>query len=363
MQIPSGNMVLLCGNGSSRKPVAPMATSNIEMSFQTRLSGEYKMTKSATAATTTVSTTSSASDEAMDILREANGLYEKAPPASEERPSLHLLTPPPPPAVSEVKELPEPPRPTVVVHVCDCGATCADVAWCHELEMCKTCAALLVRKAEQKMWFCACGNRKLDKDYDLCVPCHKALLKEQAAERAAAEAAKLVCPKCGGKKDEAYHKMCRSCFTASRPVPAPRPQQARKVNGREVPKYKVDPRVQAKANARAKLGQELLAAHRAGTLDKSFTGAKATMDKADNAMVCIAYNGESYTLVDPAKVKAIAERKAEAAKAAQTAQAEAARKAAEARKAAAELAKANKSNEPKKGKKDKSGGKGKNKGK
>jgi len=320
------------------------------------------MTKSATATATVSPTTSAPADEAMDVLREANGLCEEVPPASEERPSLHLVTLPPP-AVTEVE--PEvAPDVAPLSHVCpECNARVADLpsVWSLKHGMCNRCAMPMLRKEEdaarKAAKTCACGNWKRE-DLPLCRDCHE---KAQAETRKAA----VTCPKCGGEK-ERHHRVCPSCYRASlpqRPAPAARTQQVRKgSNGRPVPEYKVDAAMQAKSAARAKLGQQLLVALRAGTLNENFPGAKATKDEADSAQVCLSYNGESYTLIDQDKVKAIAERKAEAAKAAQAAQAEAARKAAEARKAAAELAKANKSGEPKKGKKDKSGekaGKGK----
>ncbi len=318
-----------------------------------------KFASSASIAVSPASTTTTPAyemNESLALMYEAMVGSEEAPPASEERPSLHLVTPPP--AVIEVE--PETaPDVAPLAHTCpECNAQVANLpsVWSLKHEKCNRCAYDLICKDEKAERIaartCACGNWKHE-DLPLCRDCYEKAKADREEARKAAEANRLICPKCGEKKDEAYHKVCRSCFTASRPTPAPRPQ-VRKSTRPGTPEYTVSPAVRAKTAARAKLAQELLASLRAGTLEKSFPGAKVTSDTDLSSMLCIAYQGDSYTIKDPCKVSAIAEAKVEAARKAAIDAAEKAHKAAAERKAAAEKAKLNKSNEPKKGKKDKS---------
>ena len=126
--------------------------------------------------------TPSTRDEAMDILREANGLCEEAP-ASEERPSLHLVTPVPP-AVTEAE--PEfAPEVAPLARTCpQCGAQVANLpsVWSEQHNLCKVCAAPRIYKeqaeARKQAKTCACGNWKRA-DHPLCRDCYEKQRAEQ----------------------------------------------------------------------------------------------------------------------------------------------------------------------------------------
>jgi hypothetical protein len=250
-----------------------------------------------TAVAATLASALAPRDEALDILREANGLCEEVP-ASEERPALHLVTPPP--AVTEAE--PEfAPEIAPLARTCpQCGAQVANLAsvWSEQHGLCKVCAAPLLFKeqaeARKQAKTCACGNYKRP-DRPLCRDCYE----KQSAEQ---ERRAVTCQKCG-KEKERHHRVCGECYRASLPQrPAP------KGNGRpEAPTYKVDPKAQARAAARAKLGQALLVALRAWKLEDDFPGAEVKHDDPENPMVTITYKGDSYTMLDASRANVLVE--------------------------------------------------------
>ncbi len=254
--------------------------------------------------------TPSTRDEAMDILREANGLCEEVP-ASEERPALHLVTPPP--AVTEGE--PEfAPDIAPLARTCpQCRSQVANLpsVWSEQHNLCKVCAAPQIYKdqaeSRKQAKTCACGNWKRA-DHPLCRDCYE---KQQAEQERQA----VTCPKCG-KEKERHHRVCGECYRASlpqRPAPAPRLSPKGKANGRPTPTYKVDPKAQKRAEERTKLGNALLAALRAWKLNDEFPGAEVKRDESGDPMVTIAYDGESYTMLDPARASVLAaNRKAKA---------------------------------------------------
>jgi hypothetical protein len=157
-------------------------------------------------------------DEAIAILREANGIVEEAPPASEERPSLALVAPVPP-AVSEavVAETTThaTPSPLRTCKKCE-GTVNATIrgAWSDEHNLCSGCARPLVAKArkaaqtakvEARKAFtaaaktCACGNTK-SPNFPKCRNC--------ASEERRVAVTTCVC---GKKKDATHHKTCGDC--------------------------------------------------------------------------------------------------------------------------------------------------------
>ena len=260
------------------------------------------MTKAKTTATATATAPAAAPtlDDDLALMYEAQVAELEAPPASEERPSLHLVEPAPEPEPEPVAEPVAAPEVAPLARTCPkCEAQVAALpgVWSEEHGLCKACAAPLLRKEEaaarKAAKTCACGNWKWA-DKPLCRDCHE-------KQRAEQEAARLVCPKCGGKK-ERHHKVCGSCYRAARPAPLSKP------NGKGKParpEGKVDPKVQAKAAAR-KQGQELLNALRAEKLEDEFPGAKVKRDNPGDPMVTIAFNGDSYTMLDPTRASALA---------------------------------------------------------
>lgn len=226
------------------------------------------------------------------IMREANGLDEMEAPKNN-APVLKI--------VETTVEIDEPvTAPDIAPLACKCpkcGALTANMAgvWSEKYGLCNSCAAPKLRKeykAEMiKAKTCSCGNYK-HPEAAICRDC-----KEQKA--AAAEKTATTCPKCGQAK-ERRHKLCNTCYRAT--------LSPNNKNNREIArKQNINPRAQAQAELRKKIGGQLLEALRAMELEAKFPGAKVTRDNENDPMVCIAYNGDSYTILDSSRAQTLIE--------------------------------------------------------
>jgi hypothetical protein len=230
-------------------------------------------------------------DEALAIMREANGLNETMPVRTNE-PVLKLIETP----VMDEKPAVSAPDVAPLAHECPkCGALSANIAWSEKYGLCNTCAAPKLRKEQKaeiiKAKTCSCGNYK-HPEAVICRDC-----KER--KQAEVEQSATTCPKCG-KTKERRHKLCNTCYRATlKPNDNNKREVARRQN--------INPRAQAQAEAHKKIGNQLLEALRNLELEIKFPGAKVTRDNDNDPMVCIAFNGDSYTVLDQSRAQILAE--------------------------------------------------------
>ncbi len=227
-------------------------------------------------------------DDALAIMREANGL-NITEPAKTDAPILKLVESP-----VVIEEPASAPDVAPLAHECPkCGALVANIVWSEKYGLCNSCAGPKLRKDQKaeiiKAKTCSCGNYK-HPEAPMCRDC-----KEQKA--AIVEKAATTCPKCGQAK-ERRHKLCNGCYRAAlKPNNNNRREIARRQN--------INPRVQAKAELRKKIGSQLLDALRNMELEAKFPGAKVTRDNENDPMVCIAYQGDSYTVLDQSRAQTL----------------------------------------------------------